>query len=139
MTNLVERDMAIEAHLNGWRPTLLIGDNLPAQTSKEKEFIRITVLEGEGFLARRTGILEVTGSVTRYPVSIYFDVFSALNVAVRRNSELCQAVIDHWHPVDLTPSFHLYETRGVERIGEESPRFHQRVVIEGFRDERKTV
>lgn len=139
MTNLVERDDAISLHMAGWWPTLLIGDNLPPMTKKEPEFIRLTVLEGEGFLARRTGILNVTGSVIRHPVSLYFDVYTKINNDTRRNGQLCQSVIDHWYPVDLTPSFHLYESSGVERIGEEKPRFHQRVIISGFRDERKRV
>jgi len=138
VTNLVERNRAIDSHIQGWAPTLVIRDSLPANNKGEHEFIRITALEGEGSLARTTGVLTVTGSITRYPVSLYFDVFTSINVGTDRNDELCQAVIDHWHIAQLTPSFILFDPR-ITRIGEEKPRFHQQVVIDGFRDERKTV
>ena len=138
MTNLIDRDDAIDSHILGWTPTLVVRDSLPSESKHVHEFIRITVLEGEGSLSRTTGVLTVTGSITRYPVSLYFDVFTSINVGTKKNNELCQAVIDHWHIAQLTPSFILFDPR-ITRIGEEKPRFHQQVVIDGFRDERKTV
>lgn len=134
--NLQEFNAAIDAHLVGWNPTLIIRDNEPAPTSGVLEFIRLTVLHGVGFVDEVAGIYSVNGSTTIEPFILDFGVFTEINTGTERSSELCQMILDHWQVRNLgSKDLHLI-AGSPQTIGEEPPRYHVAVQISGTREDR---
>ena len=136
--NLVEFDLAIRSHLSGWNPTLVVEDNKPVDTKKIKEYIRMTVLDGNGFLDEPAGVYSVNGSTVLHPFILQFDVFTALNEGTERSNQLCQEVLDHWQVQNLGVGLELI-AGSVERSGEQGNRYRKIVSIEGRREEFLTV
>lgn len=125
--NIIELDDAITSHLEGWAPTLLIGDNLPSQTTNEKEFIRISTVYGDGFLDESTGIYDVRGSTTVNVFLLQFDVYVKNNSGRKRALELCQSIKDHWQIKQLGDGTATTSAADPDLIGEESP--HYKIIV----------
>ena len=134
--NLPEFDAAIQSRLAGWTPAPIVLDNEPSPDNVI-EFIRFTVLHGVGFIDEPTGVYSVNGSTVLHPFILNFNVFTAINTAKTQSSLLCQAILDHWQVRDLGQGLTLL-AGGIQRIGEEPPRYHTVVQISGTREERLT-
>lgn len=137
---LPDLDAAITAHIDAWTLPVakLVRDNEPARTRDAAEWVRLTVLNGAGFIALSTGIRDVSGSVVRHPFVLLFDVYVPLDGGVARASTIAQAISDHWQIQRLAPYIYT-RSAGFTRIGEEPTHYHTSVDIGGYRDETLTV
>lgn len=133
--NLIDFDAAIDAHaLANPLPITLVRDNEPSRTKGLSEYIRLTVLQGTGFIDEPTGVYTVNGSTVLHSFVLQFDVYTAKNTETARNNELCQAVLDRWQVYNLGVGLHTL-SGSVDRIGEEGALFRQVVSIDGRREE----
>lgn len=133
--NLPEFDAAIKSWIAGWNPlTLLVGDNRPSRTSNEHEYIRLTILQGVGFLDESAGVRTVDGSSVQHTFILQFDVFTRINSDTSRASDIIQDILDNWQVKRISDGCTTLAGT-VERIGEEAPRYHMAVSIEGQREE----
>lgn len=135
--NLPDFNAAIDAHLAGWSPAPVFKDNEASGTSHLTEFIRLTILQGIGFIDEPAGVYSVNGSTVLHSFILNFDVFTEINTSLDRSDELCQLVLDHWQVRNLGRGLNLL-AGSVQRIGEQAPRFHVVVQISGTREERLT-
>ena len=133
MSYLVDLKADIDAHVALWAPIAqLVEDNERSKTKELKEFVRMVVLPGDGFIATRTGVRHVTGTRIRYPVLIRFNIFTELHSGIDRCSEIADDILSHWQ---LKMSGRTHTLVGsYERGGEAPPRYKAAVDIEAFHD-----
>jgi len=134
MANPIEFNAAIESHLAGWTPTLIVKDNEPSPTDKETEYIYVQELGGDGFTALTTGILGIRGNVERHPFLLRFNIYTAANAGLARSTLLVNEVIERWRNKDLGSGVNTLNT-SYTRIGTEARRFRVLVDVSGFYDQ----
>lgn len=125
--NILELEDAIESHRQGWTPTFITGDNMPAPTKGEKEFIRLRTVYGDGFLDETTGIYDVRGSTTLNVFLLQFDVQVENNSGRRRALQLVQLIKDHWQLKKLGDGTASTDVADPDLIGEVKP--HYKIIV----------
>lgn len=139
MTTRVELEQIIDTHIAAWSgiPCLLLRDNETSQTVRDAaEWMRLTVLDGFGFLQSSVGLLDIAGSTAGHGFILRFDIFTPRHAGTLRAAEIGQNVSDYWAYQQIS-SVH-FDSATFERIGE-NPLYHTAVTIDAARYESLAV